>query len=72
MCTCIHTRHINIHIYIYIAEMLHRSSSLSSRKSQQAVRTHGCSENTVPEKGTPNLPTNIVDFRGFDSSTILI
>ena len=21
---------------------------------------------------TPNLPTNIVDFRGFDSSTILI
>ena len=21
--------------------------------------------------GTPNLPTNIVDFRGFDSSTIL-
>ena len=25
----------------------------------------------VNEEPTPNLPTNIVDFRGFDSSTIL-
>ena len=26
----------------------------------------------VEEYDTPNLPTNIVDFRGFDSSIILI
>ena len=27
---------------------------------------------TIAASGTPNLPTNIVDFRGFDSSIILV
>ena len=38
------------------------------------ARCHALHKKALRHQGgvTPNLPTNIVDFRGFDSSTILI
>ena len=36
-----------------------------------SVCSYPCSSSVLVLHCTPNLPTNIVDFRGFDSSTIL-
>ena len=54
-----------IHIYIHIHTYPVRSSRLRRRPPCQIRRG-------VTRCTTPNLPTNIVDFGGFDSSIILI
>ena len=51
----------NIHLNICVQFAL-TFTSMSKRSANQEES----------QMTTPNLPTNIVDFRGFDSSTILI
>ena len=63
-----------IHIYIYIYD----AGEPRERLDVVVLRPlrHGGSVDDVRKvsqnEGTANLPTNIVDFRGFDSSVILI
>ena len=60
--TCIQTYiHIYIYIYLYIQSSHTAHPPESKHQNPRLEMT-----------GTPNLPTNIVDFRGFDSSIILI
>ena len=62
--------YIYIHMYIIYLYIISILGSASERAkgwgAAWAARPLGRSAST------PNLPTNIVDFRGFDSSTILI
>ena len=58
--------YIYIYIYIYITHtLLFRSWARWAPLSSSAPPCPG------PGTVAPNLPTNIVDFRGFDSCTIL-
>ena len=53
--------YICVYIYIYIHTHIHTHTHLPSFAA--AFRTRST---------TPNFPTNIVDFRGFGSSVIVI
>ena len=55
---------VYIYIYMYYLESSARGSRFSSERAKEAWLRE--------LMHTPNLLTNIVDFRGFDSSTILI
>ena len=72
VCMCIYI-YIYCIIYIYIY-MLPKRPSIFYHGMQTTVpnkKAYFCIR-IVEEYDTPNLPTNIVDFRGFDSSIILI
>ena len=77
MCVCIY-----IYIYIYIHLFPHSSRALAAnlegatsanRLAASRRRVRRCVDAaSLSQVRTPNLPTNMVDFTGFDSSTILI
>ena len=54
-------------IVILLSDMKHLIGKRASAGLLQAVAWRGAGPNV-----TPNLPTNIVDFGGFDSSTLYI
>ena len=73
---CVHAYHVSCFIYCFFVyprePVADRRVKCSSDNNDAGV----CEQNTPLERqrvrNTPNLPTNIVDFRGFDSSIILI
>ena len=65
--------HIHIHLYIYIYVYVYTYIHTTPARPPTAWRQQASVWPALRLEGnTPNLPTNIVDFRGFDSSTILI
>ena len=64
-----------VYIYIYMFIFMAPSAASAGRGHRSAAEKreqvrHLCV--CLHEGGTPDLPTNIVDFRGFDSSMILM
>ena len=61
-----------IYIYIYIYGCSELAVVGVRRNAVVFLSVERNRARCVTQSRTPNLPTNIVDFRGFDSSTILI
>ena len=76
VCICIYIyiyRYIHMYVYIYIYMYTLYEYNIPTRSPRNSSRRYPTSKwgyRGAPD--TPNLPTNIVDFRGFDSSVILI
>ena len=67
--------YIYIYIYIYVCYLRPRAPKVQRTSGERGLRlvAYGFGAGVYfANTGTPNLPTNIVDFRGFDSSTIFI
>ena len=77
LCTPVMCVYIHIYTYIYIYIHTHTHALINDNhiiNSSSAARNQAMSQLHViePASSTANPPTNIMDFRGFDSGTILI
>ena len=72
--------HTYTHTYMYHVRVCYKCTRIVPTCTHWGVQTCTARGNTThimykiarASRGTPNLPTNIVDFRRFDSSTILM
>ena len=60
-----------IYIYIYIYLCMYTPAAVGAQAILEPSRHHA-RRVLIIDAIMPNLPTNIVDFRGFDSSIIVI